>query len=148
MIYLGSDHAGYLVKQAIANYLAEQKIPYVDCGTNSLNKADYQKFAFLVCENVRANKDAKGILVCGTGVGMSIAANKVHGIIAGLVDKKELTTYAVAHDHINVLCLSGRYVSIADNLEIVQIFLNTTPLYDYHYDRIKAIIEYDDNHQK
>ena len=147
MIYLGSDHAGYLVKCAIANYFDEQKIPYVDCGTNSLQRTDYQKFAFKVCENVIATKDSIGILVCGTGVGMSIAANKVKGIIAGLVDKKELTTYAVAHDHCNVLCLSGRYVSIADNLEIVKTFLATSQLSDYHYDRVKAILDYEEKHR-
>ncbi|MBP5783169.1 RpiB/LacA/LacB family sugar-phosphate isomerase [bacterium] len=148
MIYLGSDHAGYLVKCAIVDYFNKNKIPYVDCGTNSIDSTDYQKFAFKVCEKVILNKDDKGILVCGTGVGMSIAANKVPGIIAGLVDKKELTVYAVSHDHCNVLCLSGKYVSIADNLEIVQTFLNTTPLYDYHYDRVKAIIDYENNHKK
>lgn len=147
MIYLGSDHAGYLVKCAIANYLDEQNIPYVDCGTNSLQRTDYQKYAFKVCENVLATNGSKGILVCGTGVGMSIAANKVKGILAGLVDKKELTSYAVAHDHCNVLCLSGRYVSIADNLEIVKIFLSTTPLDDYHYDRVKAILDYEQKHR-
>ena len=128
MIYLGSDHAGYLVKCAIIDYFNKNKIPYVDCGTYSLTSANYQEYAFKTCENVITHNDAKGILVCGTGVGMCIAANKVPGIIAGLVDKKELTTYAVAHDHCNVLCLSGKYVSIADNLEIVQTFLDTIPL--------------------
>ena len=145
MIYLGSDHAGYLVKCAIVDYFNKKKIAYVDCGTNSMNSANYQEFAFKVCNNVVANKDSKGILVCGTGVGMCIAANKVKGILAGLVDKKELTSYAVSHDHCNVLCLSGRYVSIQDNLDIVQTFLDTTPLNDYHYDRVKAIIDYDEN---
>ena len=147
MIYLGSDHAGYLVKCAIANYFDEHNIPYIDCGTSSIKRADYQKYAFKVCENVIANKDNKGILVCGTGVGMCIAANKVKGILAGLVDKKELTSYAVAHDHCNVLCLSGKYVSIDDNLEIVKTFLATTPLDDYHYDRVKAILDYEENHR-
>ena len=145
MIYLGSDHAGYLVKCAIVDYFNKKKIAYVDCGTNSMNAANYQEFAFKVCNNVVANKDSKGILVCGTGVGMCIAANKVKGILAGLVDKKELTSYAVSHDHCNVLCLSGRYVSIQDNLDIVQTFLETTPLNDYHYDREKAIIDYAEN---
>ena len=145
MIYLGSDHAGYPVKCAIIDYFNKKKIDYVDCGTNSMSPADYQEFAFKVCNNVVANKNAKGILVCGTGVGMCIAANKVKGILAGLVDKKELTPYAVSHDHCNVLCLSGRYVSIQDNLEIVQTFLDTIPLNDYHYDRVKAIIDYDEN---
>ena len=145
MIYLGSDHAGYLVKCAIVDYFNKKKIAYVDCGTNSMNSANYQEFAFKVCNKVVANKDSKGILVCGTGVGMCIAANKVKGILAGLVDKKELTSYAVSHDHCNVLCLSGRYVSIQDNLDIVQTFLDTTPLNDYHYDRVKAIIDYDEN---
>lgn len=145
MIYLGSDHAGYLVKCAIVDYFNKKKIVYVDCGTNSMNAANYQEFAFKVCNDVVANKDSKGILVCGTGVGMCIAANKVKGILAGLVDKKELTSYAVSHDHCNVLCLSGRYVSIQDNLDIVQTFLDTTPLNDYHYDRVKAIIDYDEN---
>lgn len=147
MIYLGSDHAGYLVKCAIANYFDEQKIPYVDCGTSSLQRTDYQKFAFIVCENVMTTKDSKGILVCGTGVGMCIAANKVKGILAALVDKKELTSYAVAHDNCNVLCLSGRYVSIADNLEIVKTFLATKALDDYHYDRVKAILDYEQKHR-
>lgn len=146
MIYLGNDHAGYLVKEAIKNYLEKNKIAYEDLGSNSLESANYQEYAFKVAEKVALNpKKDKGILICGTGVGVCIAANKVKSILAGLVDKKELVQYAVSHDHCNVLCLSGLYVNIHDNLEIVQEFLKTEPLHDYHETRVNKILEYENN---
>ncbi|MBR4486553.1 RpiB/LacA/LacB family sugar-phosphate isomerase [bacterium] len=133
MIYLGNDHAGYLVKEAIKNYLEKNKIDYEDLGSNSLESANYQEYAFKVAEKVALNpKIDKGILICGTGVGVCIAANKVKGVLAGLVDKKELSEYVVSHDHCNILCLSGLYVNIHDNLEIVKKFLETERLHDYH----------------
>lgn len=146
MIYLGSDHAGFLVKEAIKKYLDNNNIKYEDLGTNSLNSVDYQDYAFKVSNKVNENKNNKGILVCGTGLGICIAANKVKGIIAGLVDRKELAEYAITHDAINVLCLSGRYVSIEDNIDILKTFLNTEPLNDYHKKRVEAILEYEKNH--
>lgn len=146
MIYLGSDHAGFLVKEAIKKYLDNNNIKYEDLGTNSLNSVDYQDYAFKVSNKVNENKNNKGILVCGTGLGICIAANKVKGIIAGLVDRKELAEYAITHDAINVLCLSGRYVSIEDNIDILKIFLNTEPLNDYHKKRVESILEYEKNH--
>lgn len=148
MIYLGSDHAGFLVKEAIKDYLTKHNIPYVDYGTDSLKSVDYQDYAFKVAESVIKDKNNKGILVCGTGMGICIAANKVDGIIAGLVDRKELTEYVVSHDHANILCLSGRYVSVQDNIDIVDKFLHTEPLHDYHERRVDAILEYEKNKYK
>ena len=144
MIYLGNDHAGFLVKEAIKKYFDKNKIPYEDLGIYSLESANYQEYAFKVAQKVALDpKNHKGILICGTGVGVCIAANKVKHILAGLVDKKELTQYIVSHDHCNILCLSGLYVNINDNLEIVKEFLQTEPLHDYHENRVKAILDYD-----
>lgn len=145
MIFLGSDHAGYLIKEAIKKYFDENKIEYIDLGTNNLDSTDYQEYAFKVSNEVIKNKENKGILICGTGLGICIAANKVKGILAGLVDRKELAEFAVTHDAINVLCLSGRYVDIMDNLEIVKTFLNKKPLSGRHERRVNAILEYDKN---
>lgn len=143
MIYLGSDHAGYLIKEAIKRYFDENKINYEDLGTNSLDSVDYPEYAFKVANKVKENKNNKGILICGTGLGICIAANKVKGILAGLVDRKELAEYAVTHDAINILCLSGRYVDITDNIEIVKTFLSEVPLHDRHERRVNEILEFE-----
>lgn len=147
MIYLGSDHAGFLIKESIKKYLDDNKIAYEDLGSYNLESSDYPDYAFAVGKKVSENKNNKGILICGTGLGICIAANKVKGIIAGLVDRKELAEFAITHDGINVLCLSGRYVDISDNLEILKIFLNTEPLHDYHEERVKKIYEYEKNNK-
>ncbi len=146
MIFLGSDHAGYLVKEAIKDFFQKNNIEFADLGTNSLASANYQEYAIKVAENVALNEENKGILICGSGVGVCIAANKVKGIIAGLVDRVELAELVVSHDQCNVLCLSGQYTNIHDNIEIVKKFLNTKPLHDYHEDRVKAILNYEKTH--
>ena len=87
MIYLGSDHAGFELKESIKEELAKKGINYLDLGTDSLKSVDYPDYALKVAEKVKSDEDKNsfGILVCGTGIGMDIAANKVDGIRAALV---------------------------------------------------------------
>lgn len=140
-VYLGSDHAGFGQKEDLKRFLTEIGCEYVDCGPFNNASVDYPDYARLVCEQVITNPNTYGILFCGSGVGVSVAANKFLGIRAGLVDRKELAHLAVAHDNCNVLCLSARFVSFDDNCSIVQAFLTTPFEQGRHCQRIDKIRE-------
>jgi len=122
MIYIGSDHAGYELKLAIIAHLESEGIKFVDCG-GTPEPVDYPDIAHALCEKI-TNSD-KGILVCGTGVGMSIAANKVHGIRAAAVSNTYSAKMSRADNNTNVLCLGGRVLGGGLALDIVDIFLET-----------------------
>ncbi len=107
MIYLGSDHGGYVLKEKIQEYLQEKKITHLDMGCFDTKSVDYPDVAKEVCDEVIKN-DAYGILICGTGIGMSMAANKIDGIRAALCHNEYEARMAVKHNHANVLCLGGR----------------------------------------
>lgn len=146
MIYLGSDHAGFNLKAAIIKYLKNAKIEYKDCGTNSAgSEADYPDFAFDVGQKVAQNR-AEGILICDSGIGMSIAANKVRGIRAALVGDIRLAQKSRQHNDANVLCLSARNLDKSLAIEIVKSWLATDFSCDQrHQRRIKKIIQYEQN---
>ena len=126
MIYLGSDHRGFAFKEKLKNMLGEWGYEYEDLGPFEYNKDDdYPDFAKLVGDSVVANPGSRGILVCGSGVGVIIAANKIKGIRAGtVVDHKQITA-SVADEDTNVLGLSADYSSDQNNMEIVKAFLET-----------------------
>lgn len=140
-VFLGSDHAGFGQKEDIKRFLTELGCDFLDCGTFSNDSVDYPDYAKLVCEKVVQNPNTYGILICGSGVGVSVAANKINGIRAGLVDRKELAYLAVAHDNCNVLCLSARFVSLDDNCKIIKSFLTTSFEKGRHCQRIAKIMQ-------
>ena len=106
-IYIGADHAGFTSKEYIKEILDELSIPYEDIGVFSKTSADYPLIAKNVCKQVLKN-NSKGILICGTGIGMSIAANKQKGIRAALVGDTLGAELSRAHNNANVLCLSSK----------------------------------------
>jgi len=106
-IYIGSDHAGFITKEFIKEILSDLSIPYEDVGVFSQDSADYPIIAKMVCSQVIKN-DSKGILICGTGIGMSIAANKQKGIRAALICDVVSAELSRAHNNANVLCLASR----------------------------------------
>lgn len=122
-IALGSDHAGYALKEAIKILLQERRIPLDDLGTTSEESVDYPDFAAAVCRHIQKGTAEAGILVCGTGIGMSIAANKFRGIRAALAHSVFTAKMAAAHNHANVLCLGGRVVDEPLAREIVETWL-------------------------
>lgn len=124
-IALGADHAGYEYKDKLISYLSENGYECVDCGTNGPESVDYPVHASKVCELVRSGECTFGILVCGTGIGMSIAANKHRGIRAALVSEAESTAMTRHHNNSNVLCLGARMIPFETALELTKVFLTT-----------------------
>lgn len=125
-IALGSDHAGYDQKQLLKQHLEGRGYDVHDVGTTSGDESvDYPDFAYSVGRAVAAGEDDFGVLVCGTGVGMAIAANKVAGVRAANVTDPEFAKLARAHNDANVLTVSGRFVPVEVNEKIVDAFLET-----------------------
>jgi ribose 5-phosphate isomerase B len=125
MIALGCDHGGYDLMQEVIAYLEEKKIPYKNFGTDSKESCDYPTFGKNVAVAV-ANKECEfGILICGTGIGISMAANKVAGVRAALCHDCFSAEATRQHNNANVLCMGGRVVGPGLALKIVEIFLNT-----------------------
>jgi len=143
MIYLGSDHRGYIVKEAIKQYLDEIEFKYTDCGTDSDERVDYPEFAKKVAQNVQKNKDSGGVLICGTGIGMSIVANKFRGIRCALCYDSESAMYSRLHNNSNILALSAN-IGIDDNIDILKTWLSVTFAGERHQDRLKMIEEIED----
>ncbi len=134
-IYIASDHAGYEMKSKLCAYF---KI-FIDLGTNSNASVDYADFAHNLTNNVSQNEDSLGILICGTGVGMSMAANRKKGIRAGLVNSPEITRLIRQHNNANVLVLPGRFMADEEAKNCVQIFLETEFEAGRHKKRIEKI---------
>lgn len=124
-VAIGSDHAGYPLKEAIKAYLEQQGVAVVDCGTDSEVSCDYAVYAKRTCGAVLSGKADRGILCCGTGVGISIAANKMKGIRAASCSDYFSAKFTRLHNDANVLCLGARVVGVGLACELVAVFLNT-----------------------
>lgn len=124
-VAIGSDHGGFEYKEKVIEYLKSRNIPYVDLGTHKKEACDYPEIARAVAERVISGKSNRGILICGTGIGMSIAANKVRGIRAALCGDTYSARVSRAHNNANVLCLGQRVIGEHLALDIVDIWLKT-----------------------
>ena len=138
-IAIGADHGGYELKQYIAEFLIAQGHQVQDFGTHSLESVDYPDFATPLARAVAAGEFERGILVCGTGIGMSIAANKVHGIRAALCTNCYMARMSRQDNDANILCLGGRVLGLGLALEIVQTFLSNEFLGGRHARRVDKI---------
>jgi len=145
-IALGADHAGFPLKESIKKYLLEAGYPVEDLGTWSDESVDYPDYARKVSQRVADGEDRFGILVCGTGIGMSIAANKVEGIRAALAHDANTARMAREHNDANVLTIGGRVVNDAAAAEIVKDFLTTQFAGGRHQRRIDKITALDHEH--
>lgn len=126
MVYIGADHRGYQFKEKIKTWLTEWSYDYEDLGAFEYNKDDdYPDFAKAVGEKVAANAVSKGVLVCGSGIGVAIAANKIKGIRAGTAASMEQVKASVNDEDLNVLAISADYTSEAVAREIIKMFLET-----------------------
>jgi ribose 5-phosphate isomerase B len=140
---LGSDHAGFRAKETIKKYLEGAGYAVEDVGTHSEESVDYPDFAKAVGERVAAAKGALGVLVCATGIGVSIAANKVEGIRAALAHDSLTARRAREHNDANVIALGGKVVGEDEAIAIVQEFLNAEFAGGRHQRRIDKISEMD-----
>ncbi len=140
-IAIGSDHAGFLVKEAIRKYLQAAGYAVDDQGTSSEESVDYPDYGKAVGERVASKQADFGIAVCGSGIGISIAANKVPGIRAALAHDVTTARLAREHNDANVLALGGRIVTAEAAVEMVQTFLTTTYLGGRHQRRLDKITQ-------
>lgn len=124
MIAIGCDHAGYDMKKELMEILGEKGYEFKDSGCNG-EKCDYPDIAEKVCEDVLSGGCEYGILICGTGIGMSIAANKIKGIRAALCTDSFSTKYTRLHNNANVMCMGARTLGKGLAAELAEIFLTT-----------------------
>ena len=139
-IAIASDHAGFEEKQLLVGYLKELGHEVADLGPANDDRVDYPDFAKLVAHDVADGKVDRGVLVCGTGIGMAVAANKVHGIRAANVTSPEFAALAREHNDANIVTVSGRFVDNATNRAIVKAFLETEFAGGRHTGRVEKIM--------
>ena len=142
-IALGADHAGVVLKNNLARLLDERGIPYKDFGTHGPESVDYPDFAATVARAVAAGEYDRGVLVCGSGIGMAIAANKVAGIRAAVVTEAESARLSRSHNDANVLALGARLTAPEVATDIVTAFLDTPFEGGRHQRRIDKLTELD-----
>ncbi|NMA54340.1 MAG: ribose 5-phosphate isomerase B [Firmicutes bacterium] len=138
-LILGSDHAGFDLKEAIKTWLDGLDIPYQDLGTDSTESCDYPDIGLAVARKVAEQEVGLGILVCGTGIGMSMVANKVPGVRAALCGDTFSARASREHNHANVLVLGARVIGLGLAEEIVRIWLAAVPQGGRHARRVQKI---------
>jgi len=141
MIAIGGDHGGFALKESVKRHLDAFGVEYKDFGTYSAESCDYPDIAAEVCGAVASGQCKMALLFCGTGIGISIAANKVRGIRAAVCSDSFSVRYARLHNDANALCLGGRVVGEGLAAELVDIFINTQPEGGRHARRVELITE-------
>lgn len=145
-VALGSDHAGYDLKALVASTLTGWRHEVVDLGTkNSVDSVDYPDFGVAVGRCVSEGRAHLGVAICGSGIGISIAANKVPGVRAALVHDVTSARLAREHNHANVLCLGSRLIGPLVAVEALGAWLNATPGEGRHLDRIEKLSALDEH---
>lgn len=144
MIALGCDHGGYNLICAVKKYLDDRNIAYKEFGTFSEDSVDYPVYAYKVAKAVTSGECEMGILCCGTGIGISMAANKIKGIRAAVVGNAFGAEMTRRHNHANILCMGGRVTSEEEAVKFTDIFLNT-PEEGGRHDKRVAMIEQIEN---
>ncbi|SHE97142.1 ribose 5-phosphate isomerase B [Desulforamulus putei] len=140
-VVLGSDHAGFEMKEQIRQYLQGRGYFVQDMGCQGTESCDYPDFALAVGEKIRSGECQRGILICGTGVGMAIAVNKVPGVRAANVFDPAIAVLAREHNDANVVTLGSRFIDLEKAREIVEKFMTTDFAGDRHARRVNKISE-------
>ena len=140
-IFIASDHGGFELKSKVLTYLNDEKKEYeiVDLGTYSEDSVDYPDYGHKVGNSVMQNENSLGIVICGTGIGISISANKVKGIRAALCHSVEYAKLCREHNNANVLAMGGRFTTIETAKEMINTFLTTEFEGGRHIGRVEAI---------
>ena len=143
VVSIGADHAGFEQKQRLAAWLAEQGYEVIDRGPDSDARVDYPEFAYPVAKDVADGVAWRGVLVCGTGIGMAMAADKVPGIRAANIITPEFAALCREHNDCNLITLSGRFVDFETNCEILKVFFATAFGEGRHTGRVAKIMALD-----
>jgi ribose 5-phosphate isomerase B len=138
-IFISSDHAGYKLKESIKKYLSKNKLNFEDLGPNSNTRVDYPDYAHKVAKKVKINKHNVGILVCGSGMGMNIAANRHNNVRAAQCFNLKSTKLSRLHNDANIITLGSRLLTKKNALKYVGVFLSTKFEGGRHSKRIKKI---------
>ena len=148
MIAIGSDHGGYKLKEEVKKYLDEKGIEYKDFGTYSEDRVDYPNIAKEVSKAVQEKKCDRGILICRSGYGMAMVANKFKGIRCAKCDNEEEAKFSKMHNNSNVLALGADYISTSEAICIVRAWIATPFEGGRHEERIKIIEEIEKENMK
>ena len=148
MIAIGSDHGGYKLKEEIKRYLEEKEIEYTDCGTFNEESVDYPDIAKTVALEIQDKECDKGILVCRSGIGMSIVANKFRGIRCAKCNDEEEAKYSRMHNDANMLALGADYIDTSKAIRIVRMWIATEFEGGRHQERIQIIDEIEKENMK
>ena len=143
-VAIGSDHAGFAAKQALVAALKRMGHSVTDAGTESADPVDYPDFAAQVARAVAADEAERGVLICGTGIGMSMAANKIHGVRAAVVTNEFTAEMSRRHNDANILCLGARVLALEKMEEFCRIFLETPFEGGRHAGRVGKITKLDE----
>ena len=138
-IFISSDHAGFKLKEYIKIYLSKKKLSFQDLGPHNNNKVDYPDYAHKVAKKVKISKKNVGILVCGSGTGMAISANKIKSIRAAVCYNLQSTRLSRQHNNANIIAIGSRLTKKKLSLKLVEIFLTTKFEGGRHLRRIKKI---------
>jgi len=139
-IVIGSDHAGFEHKKKISELIASLGHEIIDVGTNDKNSVDYPDYGEKGAKEISCGSAELGVLICGTGIGISMAANKVKGIRAAVCWNEETASLTRQHNDANVLCIGARFITVEEALNITRVFLDTPASGDIrHLRRIKKI---------
>lgn len=148
MIAIGSDHGGYKLKEEIKKYFDEKGIEYRDSGTDSEEKTDYPIYAKKVAQAVQSKECEGGILLCRSGYGMTVVANKFKGIRAASISNEEAAKFAKADDDINVITLGGDYLTINEAICIIRNWLATEFKGGRYAERLEMINDIESQNMK
>lgn len=148
VIAIGSDHGGYKLKEEIKKYLEEKEIEYTDCGTFNEESVDYPEIAKAVALEIQNKECDKGIVICRSGIGMSIVANKFKGIRCAKCNDEEEAKFSRMHNDANMLAIGADYVDINKAVRIVRAWIATEFQGGRHEDRIKIIEKIENENMK
>lgn len=148
MIAIGSDHGGYKLKEEIKKYLEEKEIEYTDCGTFNEESVDYPEIAKTVALEVQSGQCEKGIIICRSGIGMSMVANKFKGIRCAKCNDEEEAKFSIMHNNANMLTLGADYMDANKAIRIVRTWIATKFEGGRHEKRIKIIEEIENENMK
>lgn len=141
MIAIGCDHGGLDIKNAVIEYLKENNISFTDYGCDCAESVDYPVYAYQVATAVSSGKADRGIICCGTGIGVSMVANKVKGIRAAVVSDAFCAEMTRRHNDANILCMGGRVIDEPTAVKLADVFLNTEYEGGRHEKRVQMITD-------